>query len=137
MGLLISIVTAIVIGLSLTANPVKLVNKIQAKADTDTRVSANTTANGTIGSQKGIANINAKTDDKLETNTTANVTDDKDDNFEEKDEDHGKAKGEVRVSAFNNRSGKFMHPLIPKVAVDHSGSLDASGNLTIGEENNR
>ncbi|MBI5732378.1 hypothetical protein HY967_00245, partial [Candidatus Jorgensenbacteria bacterium] len=79
----------------------------------------------------------AETDEKVETNTTANVTDDSDDRLEEKDENHGKAEGQVRISAFNNRSDKAILPLIPRVAVDHSGSLDASGNLTIGEENNR
>ena len=131
MGLLFSAIATIIIGLTLAVNPGKLVKDIQAKTITNANVTANTTTNGSIGVNNGTTNIGVETDDKLETNTTANVTEDKDENSEEKDKDRGKAENHEKVSAFNNRSGKVMKALIPKVAVDHSGSLDVSGNETV------
>lgn len=137
MTLLISAIAAILIGLSLTANPAKLVKDIKAKADNSVNVTANTTTNGTIGSQNGTTNIDTETDEKLETNNTANVNEDEGEKQVDKDENHEKAEGHLKVSVFNNRSGKFLKPLIPKVAVDHSDSLEASENVAIKLRKNK
>lgn len=135
MALFISAIAAILIGLSVGANPAKLIKDIQVKADSDTKVTANTSTNVDTDSQNKSSNVGMESDEESETNTTANVTDDNDHKFEEKDENHGKAEGHVKVSAFNDSSGKIMMPLVPKVVVDHSGSLDASENVTIGVGN--
>lgn len=133
MGLLFSAIATLIIGLTLSVNPGKLVKNIQAKADTN----ANVTASGSITAKNKSADADLETDEKFESNTSANATGDSTDEKEEKDEKQDKAIGHVKISVFNNRSGKVMKPFIPKVAVDHSGSLDFSGNVTIGVEEDK
>ncbi len=131
MGLIISAITTIILGLSLAVNPVKSTNGTQAAA---TNVTANTSVNETQESNNQTLTVN--TDTNAEENITANATDDskeKDNELQEGSEIKGKEKGKLKISAFNNKSGSVMPSLIPKIAVDHSGSLDVSSNTDIEE----
>lgn len=126
MALLFSAIMAIIVGLSLATHPAKLIKDIQAKTETNAKVMANTSLGGRIDTQNLTAKVSKEANAELETRTPSKVAGDTDEELE--------AKGQVRVSAFNHRSGKFMFPFIPRVAVDHSESLEAVGNLTIGSE---
>lgn len=135
MTLLISTITAFIVGLSLMVNPAKIIKDVQAKTATNANVTVNATTNGSINTNNGTTNTDVETDEKLETNTTSNVTGGSDDELEAKEDNHDKAGGQERVSAENNRSGKHMPTLIPKVAVDHSNSLEETGNISLGTDN--
>ncbi|MBI3954974.1 hypothetical protein HY338_00895 [Candidatus Gottesmanbacteria bacterium] len=134
MTLLISAITALMVGLSLMANPAKIIKGVQAKTEINSNVTANTTINGSIDTNNRTTNVDVETDEKIETNTTSNVTGGSDDELEVEDDNHEKAESQERVSAENNRSGKHMPTLIPKVAVDHSDSLEESGNISFNTE---
>jgi len=106
MNFFLSAVTGAVLSLSLILNPAKLIRGVfkQAKAAT---------------------NIEAKA--SLERAETVTTTSDENEELEVKEEGevHGKAKGQEKISAYNSGSGKVMLKLLPKIAVDHSVSLEA------------